>query len=44
MGISEETKGYKASEIARELIGLHQILGEVGIAPIVPMLITWIIR
>uniref|UniRef100_A0AAV1TS26 Uncharacterized protein n=1 Tax=Peronospora matthiolae TaxID=2874970 RepID=A0AAV1TS26_9STRA len=27
-----------ASEVARELIGLHQMLGEVGMAPVVPKL------
>ena len=33
-----EAEFVAASEIARELIGLHHLLGEVGMAPVVPML------
>ena len=33
-----EAEFVAASEIARELIGLRQMLGEVGMAPVVPML------
>ena len=33
-----ESKFVAASEVARELIGLQQMLGEVGMSPVVPML------
>ena len=33
-----EAEFVAASEVAREFIGLHQMLGDVGMAPVVPML------
>lgn len=36
--LTMEAEFVAVSEVARELIGLYQLLGEVGMAPVVPML------